>query len=158
MTAIGVTGHQTIPAAALQHVVDGVREVIETAASPLIALTSLAAGADQLAATEVVAAGGKLHVIVPCRAYDTSFADGVQRRRYRELLDQATDVETLTYEQPSEEAFWAAGRCVVDRANPLLAIWDGAPSRGLGGTADVVTYARGRGVPVRVVWPAGVRR
>jgi len=32
----------------------------------------------------------------------------------------------------------------------LLALWDGEPSQGLGGTADVVAFARGLGRPV--VW------
>jgi hypothetical protein len=36
------------------------------------------------------------------------------------------------------------------------AVWDGQPSGGLGGTADVVAaYAREWGVPVEVVWPEG---
>jgi hypothetical protein len=29
---------------------------------------------------------------------------------------------------------------------------------GLGGIADVVAYARQRGVPVRVIWPEGASR
>lgn len=30
----------------------------------------------------------------------------------------------------------------------LLALWDGAPARGPGGTAAIVAYARERGLPV----------
>ena len=51
-----------------------------------------------------------------------------------------------------------AGKVVVDRSSVLLAVWDGQPSRGLGGTADVVAYARQRGVPVTVIWPEGASR
>ncbi len=47
---------------------------------------------------------------------------------------------------------------MLDRADELWAVWDGEPARGPGGTADVVAHARGRGVPVRVVWPPGARR
>ena len=50
------------------------------------------------------------------------------------------------------------GRAVVDRSSVLVAVWDGQPSRGLGGTADVVAYARERGVPVEVIWPEGASR
>jgi hypothetical protein len=50
------------------------------------------------------------------------------------------------------------GRAVVDRSSVLIAVWDGQPSRGLGGTADVVTYARQRGVPITVIWPKGASR
>jgi hypothetical protein len=40
----------------------------------------------------------------------------------------------------------------------LVAVWDGQPSRGLEGTADVVAYANQRGVPVEVIWPEGATR
>jgi hypothetical protein len=46
----------------------------------------------------------------------------------------------------------------VDRSDVLLAVWDGQPARGPGGTGDVVAYARARGTPVEVVWPAGAAR
>jgi hypothetical protein len=34
---------------------------------------------------------------------------------------------------------------------------DGKPTRGYGGTADVVAYARERNTPVRVVWTDGAQ-
>ncbi|MGW5646007.1 hypothetical protein ACWEV3_27990 [Saccharopolyspora sp. NPDC003752] len=40
----------------------------------------------------------------------------------------------------------------------MLAVWDGQPARGFGGTADVVDSARKRGVDVTVIWPDGARR
>ncbi|GAB2826863.1 hypothetical protein GCM10027073_64840 [Streptomyces chlorus] len=40
----------------------------------------------------------------------------------------------------------------------LLAVWDGKPARGFGGTADVVSYAERSGTPVRVLWPEGATR
>lgn len=52
----------------------------------------------------------------------------------------------------------AGGRVVVDRSARLLAVWDGQPARGHGGTAGVVAYARKRGVPVEVIWPEGAAR
>jgi hypothetical protein len=42
----------------------------------------------------------------------------------------------------------------VDR----LAIWDGRPARGYGGTADVVAEAQREGLPVVVLWPEGAQR
>ena len=47
-----------------------------------------------------------------------------------------------------EEAYERAGRRVVDRADVVVALWDGQPSRGRGGTAAIVSYARAHGVPV----------
>lgn len=40
----------------------------------------------------------------------------------------------------------------------LLAVWDGMPPDGRGGTGDTVQLARARGVPVTVVWPPGAER
>ena len=66
MTALGVTGHQTIPPDAREFLVNAIQGILRDVDSPLEAFTSLAAGADQLVATELVRAGGHLHVIVPC--------------------------------------------------------------------------------------------
>ena len=158
MTILGATGHQMIPSAARDPVVRGVRSVIRGSDSPLRVVTSLAAGADQLVAGEVLAAGGQLDVVLPCRGYEHAFSEGSHIRRYHELLGRAADVESLDYDEPTEEAFWAAGKRVVERCQILLAVWDGAPAQGLGGTADVVSYARQQNVAVRIIWPAGVTR
>jgi hypothetical protein len=47
----------------------------------------------------------------------------------------------LPYPFPSEEAFWNAGKYIVDHSDLVVAVWDGEAARGLGGTADVVQYA-----------------
>ncbi|WP_237707452.1 hypothetical protein [Serinicoccus profundi] len=80
------------------------------------------------------------------------------RHRFQQLLAAATKVEQLNYRQPSEDAYLAAGRRVVDLCDVLVAVWDGLPAQGKGGTADVVEYAREVGKPVEVVWPAGLTR
>jgi len=47
---------------------------------------------------------------------------------------------------------------MIEQADELVAVWDGKPARGYGGTADVVKAAHERGIPVTVVWPEGVER
>lgn len=47
---------------------------------------------------------------------------------------------------------------LVRLSDEVLAVWDGLPARGYGGTADVVTFAENNGIPVRVVWPEGATR
>ena len=59
--------------------------------------------------------------------------------------------------QPTrEDAYLAAGHAVVDDADVVLALWDGRPARGRGGTAEVVEYARSLGRPL--VWIDVARR
>ena len=158
MTALGATGHQTIPPGAREFVVDAVRDILRRAESPLLAVTSLAAGADQLVATELLRAGGHLHVIVPSGHYERTFTTQVDLASFRSLLEAADAVTRLDYAEPSEEAFLAAGKRVVDDCEMLIAIWDGKPARGLGGTADVVRYAQDTGKAVSIVWPDGAGR
>jgi hypothetical protein len=73
-------------------------------------------------------------------------------------LEAAHSVTRLDYAEPTEEAFLAAGKSVVDNCQVLIAVWDGKPARGLGGTADIVRYARDTGKAVSIVWPDGIDR
>ena len=102
--------------------------------------------------------GGVLSVVIPCGAYETAFSDEGDREHYARLLAKADEVVTLDYPAPSEEAFYAAGKKVVDMADELIAIWDGRKARGHGGTADIVDYAAEKKKMIMVIWPEGVER
>lgn len=146
---VGVTGHRSLPPATARLVTDALRAwLARRAANGVVGLTCLATGADQLFAEAVLAAGGALEVILPAHGYT-----GADR-----LLCRARSVERLPFVVPTPEAHMAAGRLLVDRCERLLAIWDGGPARGVGGTADVVAYAWARSVPVEILWPAGAWR
>lgn len=154
---LAISGHQVIPPAALGPVLAALRHVVAEAATNLVGITSLAAGSDQMFAQEVLSAGGRLYAVLPCQDYEATL-EPRHVMTYRHLLEQADTVETLPFPEPSEEAFYAAGRRVVDLCQVLVAVWDGEPARGLGGTADAVNYARDRGREVRVIWPVGITR
>jgi hypothetical protein len=57
------------------------------------------------------------------------------------LRQRASKCEVLDFKGPSEEAFFAAGRRIVEVSDLLFAVWDGKAAAGLGGTADVVKHA-----------------
>jgi hypothetical protein len=153
----GVTGHQILPPRIVDRAVEHWRRVLPDGAQ-LCGVSSLAEGADQLFAAHVLAAGGVLEVILPCEDYASSLVTDDGRVRFEELRRAAGTVITLPYPKPSEQAFLAAGQILVERCDHLFAVWDGGPARGLGGTADIVTYARARGCPVTVLWVDGVLR
>ncbi len=48
----------------------------------------------------------------------------------------------------AEHAYEVTGRFVVRHCDLLIAVWDGKPGNGRGGTADIVHYATSVGVPV----------
>lgn len=155
---IAVTGHRGL-AAETERLVDAeVRSRL--AALPdcvLVGLSCLADGADQIFARAVLDAGGALHVVVPAKRY----RDGLPAETwpvYDALLGQASAVHRLDRVESDEQAHMDASRVMLDHADRLLAVWDGQPARGYGGTADVVQLAHERGVVVDVVWPDGARR
>jgi hypothetical protein len=157
---VGMTGHQGLPTPTAELVTAALRDVLRPHALNLVGVTMLGPGADQLFARVVLSLGGTLHVVQPTTdtQYRDSFTDPEARRGYDELYGQASHVEALEHTESTEQAHMDAGRVVVDRSSMLVAVWDGQPSRGYGGTADVVAYARQRGVPITVIWPKGATR
>lgn len=155
---IGLSGHQDIPQEAIAFVKQGISSIVSRLKDDLVGVSSLAAGADQLFASTVLEYGGRLHIIIPSEGYETTFSETDDLNRFRLLLKKADTVETLNYPEPSEEAFFAAGHRVVDNSDLLIAVWDGKPAEGRGGTADIVHYARSCGTNVEVIWPPGVAR
>jgi hypothetical protein len=47
---------------------------------------------------------------------------------------------------------------MVDRRDLLIAVWDGQPARGHGGTADVVQAAKDHRIPIQIIWPQNATR
>ncbi|EKX67415.1 hypothetical protein PV416_37795 [Streptomyces ipomoeae] len=157
VTRIGITGHRVIPDAALPVVRSGIRAELRGIASARV-LSSLAEGADQMFAEIALEYGIPLTAVIPATDYEAHLGDDRVKASYRRLLKCSAERVELPYERTHDEAYYAAGRYIVDHADRMLAVWDGAPSRGLGGTADIVDYARHTGVPVTVLWSPGVRR
>jgi hypothetical protein len=157
MTVIGVSGHQRLPQEAYLYAERELRKLMAEQPKPLIGLSSLAVGADQLFAEAVLKCGGTLRAVVPSQGYKNTF-DGSARVTYSHLLAAAQTVETLDYVEPGEAAYNAAGLFIVEHCDLLVAIWDGKQARGLGGTADAVAHARKLDRPVMIIWPKGLER
>ncbi|MEV5281936.1 hypothetical protein [Streptomyces sp. NPDC051994] len=158
MKRIGVTGHRDIPAEAFAEIHDRLRSVLCGHDGSLEALSSLATGADQLFASIALDCGAALTVVIPSGDYETGFADAAELARYRGLKRRASQEVALGYPHSTNEAYYAAGAYIADNCDRLVAVWDGLPARGLGGTGDIVQYARSLGRPVTVIWRDGTRR
>jgi len=136
---IGVTGHQELENA--EWVRAELLKVLGSHKTPLTGITSLAKGADQLFAEVVLECGGTLEVVVPFEGYADEF-DEQGRAAYEKLLAQASEADTLPSASSHEESYFCAGKAIVGRSALMIAVWDGKPAAGLGGTADIVEYAR----------------
>jgi hypothetical protein len=156
-TRIGVTGHRaylnedsvrTAASALLDHL------ITDPGSTTLV--SSLAEGADQmLAELALERIGATLTAVLPLERneYVRDFATPDSVARFDELLGRATDVEVVsaTHDVSRDEAYERAGRAMVDLATVVVAVWDGLPGRGRGGTAEIIDYARGAGRDVHVV-------
>jgi hypothetical protein len=161
---VGVTGHRTLadPTGVERRVGDALTWIAaQLGGSPpstvrFTAVSSLAEGADRVVAHRILAEpDAELEALLPLPPgdYAVDFIDASSREEFRALLTRAR--WTVVSTQPRPAAYEDAGRRVVDAADVLLAVWDGEPSRGRGGTAEIVAYARRQGRPVFVVDPDG---
>jgi hypothetical protein len=156
---IGVTGHSNLSIESTELVFVELRDALELhAGDGLHGITCLAAGADQLFARAVLSLGGHYDVILPAPDYRDTVVKPGNLADFDALLAEASDVQFMPFETSGREAYMAASEALLARSDRLLAVWDGKPSGGLGGTSDVVAHARHVGVPVDVIWPAGARR
>lgn len=114
-------------------------------------VTALAEGADCLAANMALDAGWRVDACLPFASteYETDFPGGAPRQRYRDLLARVSSVFALPgHRDTATAAYETVGRLVIDQSDLLLALWDGDPARGRGGTAQVVAEAVARHIPV----------
>lgn len=138
---LGITGHQDLGDS---FIINWIEKEILTALNGLRiekAFSSLAAGADQLFAALVLSIHVPLIAVIPSHHYERTFAaDNLER--YYLLLKQASQIVQLAFEYPSEAAFYKAGKRIVEECDILFAVWNNRPAKGLGGTADIVDYAK----------------
>lgn len=147
---VAVTGHQNLgDARTATFVRSRVGELLATLrdARPegLVALSGLAAGADTIFAEAALRGGIPLHVALAAADIVENFTPGPERERFLTLCALSHHVSRLPFASRSSEAYLALGRWLVNSCNLLVAVWNGLPAAGLGGTGDVVAYALERG-------------
>lgn len=165
---VAVTGHRTaglreanpdLLKTRLDEVLEGIVSAVPHTleARPLL-LSGLAEGADRLVALRALAHNFALGAVLPFPAhrYEADFEDEASIQAFRDLLRRAAQVDVVALSQNDrtaarrESAYVALGFQLASRADVLIALWDGEPARGGGGTAEVVAAATERHVPV--VW------
>lgn len=129
-------------------------------ATPLILLSPLAEGADQLAARTALDCGARLIVPLPMpqAEYERDFSSSEFLAEFRELLQRAD----RHFELPSvgadavgkpgmnggarDLAYALGGAYIARNCQILIALWDGEDSGKEGGTAQVIRFKR-EGIP-----------
>src|ERR1700674_908280 len=151
--AIGFTGHRKLPDEAKCR--EAIRRVllewIAKVPGVVYGVTSVAAGGDLLFAETCIELNLPIRVFLP-----------VPKEQFREDFDEpawdraecvfknALSVEVTGAGEKLTERYYECGIETVQESQLLIALWDGEPSQGLGGTADMVHFAKEQGRPV--IW------
>lgn len=139
---VGVTGHRDVAAGDEQQLRAAFAKIVGELSrrclhSPLLVLSGLAPGADSLAAEEAITNGIPVLACLPMPVdeYERDFSP-IELERFHRLLASCARV---TVTSPTREnGYVATGRFIAQYSDLLVAFWDESPSRGAGGTADVV--------------------
>jgi hypothetical protein len=173
---IGVTGHRTLHGITalstclhsflnsgyLEALTPEARQIVSTAKNAPITfsiISPLAEGADRLAAQVALQHGCALEALLPMpqEEYEKDFTTHESKREFRELLAQSQRVTVTECGAPLDDpnyrqkSYLRVGEETVARCDILIALWDGEPSRGIGGTADIVALALEQKKPVFIV-------
>jgi hypothetical protein len=169
--SVGVTGHRAdvLPEGSLDVLRTRIRDVLLLVAAagqdllnresdcfaadpPRLRFVSpVADGADQIAAEVALELGWELQVVLPFERepYRASLANPGARERFDALLARADCVLELPGKSDHLlDAYVMTGRATVAHCDMLIAVWDGLPPRGRGGTGEVVQLAITRGTAV----------
>lgn len=162
MVAIGVTGHRILaePGRLQAGLEEVLRRLEEAFPGEWTVVSALAEGADRLVAHRLLAREGtRLVAVLPLARgdYETDFETQGSREEFRGLLARAAEVVQVPPRPSRDEAYEAGGSAVLERADVLVAIWDGQGAQGRGGTGGIVARAREHRLPLAWVH-AGNRR
>lgn len=158
MVTIGVTGHRDLDD--LEQISSGVDEALlkikhSFPKEDLTIISPLAEGADRLVVWRAME-NNVVHLVVPLPLeisdYMLDFNSISSKAEFVTLLEQAAQVIELQAGENREASYLAAGLYVLDHSDVLIAVWDGQPARGLGGTGQIVAAARQQKMPLAWVF------
>ena len=155
---IGVTGHRTLQnpnpiIAGVDKALQAIKSSFET--EQIVVLSALAEGADRIIAERALAMDGTKLIAVlplPVEVYQEDFQSPISIKEFQGLLELADEIFELPRIINREESYRNVGKYLVAHCEVLIAIWDGQPARGPGGTAEVVALARDRNLPVAWIY------
>ncbi len=148
---IGASGHRDLgDEEARQFAVQSVRALLSSYSQrypDLVLCAPLAIGADQLCIQTALDLHIPVEAALPSEQYETHYASEEELETYRRLLRQCRAVHIQPFPAPNDDAYLANGQWIVDHSDLVFLIWNGQPSGGRGGTADIASHAWRTGCP-----------
>ena len=128
--------------------------LIHSSETPLLRILSpIAEGSDRIVAYTGLAMGADLQCPLPFHAdeYSRDFVTDDSRDEFYALLAKASAVFQVDGSRDAADAAYERiGRIVLEQSDFVIAIWDGEPAAGRGGTTQIVEEALQQNIPV--IW------
>lgn len=179
MLRIGITGHIGLDPAKMEQLDRGIEETIEHIEHTfpkryLTVFSPLAVGADRLVAGKLLARkGSRLIAVLPLPKTDylddfgptdlhrdpKNYEGAEARQEFQYWLSHRA-IETIVMPPSAtrNEAYEKVGFYVAKHSDVMIAVWDGLPSQGRGGTADIVARAKELGKPICHIWAGNYKK
>ncbi len=138
----------------LGHLQSGHHQTFCGNAAALRLISPLAEGSDRLAAQAALDCGFALDCPLPFarELYEADFKAEASRKAFHQLLARAKNVFELEETRGVDDtrAYEAVGLMTLRQCDILIAVWNGLPAEGRGGTAEIVSHAIESNIPV--IW------
>jgi len=155
---IGWTGHRTLPnEPAVRRAVKSVLEALTKrsvdAAMDLhvdwIGIGSAAIGADIIVAEACILLGLPVRIVLPCSVDGMLAVTPTEHKATVARVCAASEVTpAISHRIDTHPDYVAVAKEIASKADVLIAVWDGSPARGPGGTAEVVRLSEQLGTPI----------
>ncbi len=177
MLRIGITGHIGLDPAKMTHLERGIEEAICHIEQIfpkryLTVFSPLAVGADRLVARKLLERKGSRLIAVlpipeadylddfgPTDLHSKDYEGAEARQEFRHWLSQRA-IETIVVPPSAtrNESYEKVGFYIAEYSDVMIAIWDGMPSQGRGGTAEIVAKAKELGKPICHIWTGNYKK
>jgi hypothetical protein len=148
---IGIIGHRKLSDSRMiinrfDIILDELDRILDRTKYSLIAISALAEGADRIGAREVLRreVPSALEVVLPFPSleYMNDFQESDSQDEFLSLMKCANKVTIVENTSSKEDAYQKASYQIVKSCDILVAVWNGLPAVGKGGTAETVDFAR----------------
>jgi len=151
--AIGFTGHRALndESRSRIRILEFLQDFKAKTSKTIYGVSSAAVGGDLVFAESCIQTGIPVRILLPFSKdqFREDF-DEPTWKRSEAVMQQAISVEVIGGGQSAQESYYDCGIETVQQSQMLVALWNGNPARGLGGTAEIVDFAKEQARPL--VW------
>lgn len=156
----GVTGHRDIVDEDVPYLRNCVRDLLRDyrsrfPKSPIVFISALAEGVDQIAAEVALEVDGvRLAAVLPMpqSEYARDFSAPHVRARFERLLSKASWLNVTGFDLSDRDRLYqVCGRNIASLSHVLIAAWNRTDNGKVGGTADTVKFKLGGCVDLRTI-------